>query len=214
MAETTVRKRAIKAGLDWLWGKAIERWPELVTAVIAGGGMTYLARASAWLAPYGPVAWGGIGLLSMLVVAFAYFLVSLGRARRALSTYVLAKTSAAAVNVLAPIHQDARIELSHFYHPYFQPVENVRFEHCELMGPANVAFFGGTFDHCGFIDCEIVIVREDRLIRGASSFKNCLMMRSKLYRLTLIMNYQSYLLLPGEIRSAVPVISDGRIGDV
>src|SRR4051812_16679656 len=112
MPEAPVRTRAFKAGLDWLGSKAIERWPELVTLLVGGGGMTYLARAGAWLAPYGPVAWGGIGLLSMLVIALAYFLISVGRSRRAISTYVLAKSSTAAVNVLAPVHQDARIDLS------------------------------------------------------------------------------------------------------
>lgn len=214
MVQAPVRKRLLAAGSEWLWDKALGHWPEILVSVIGGGGMAYLARASAWLAPYGPVAWGGVGILALLLIALAYFLTTAGTARRRLSTYVVTKGSASTVNVLAPVHQDERVELSDFYHPYFHPTESVRFEHCELLGPANVVFDGGTISQSSLIDCEIVIVRADRPVKGASLFRNCLIVRSRLYRVTLLMNHDTYRGLAPDMRSGVPVISDGRIGDV
>jgi hypothetical protein len=203
----------IRAGLSWLVDQAIERWPTI--AVVFGGiAMSYLASISAWLEPYGLVAWGAIGIGTILVLSLAYLCVGAALQRVAVSTYTRSKSMVGTANVLAPTHTHERLDLAAFFHPFYKATEDVRFENCELFGPANMVSEGCTFAHCGFIDCEIVIARQDRPIRGGILFRRCLFIRSKLYRVTLVMPYAMYQALPGEMRNTVPVISDGRIGDV
>jgi len=214
MAESAPLKKATKSLWAWMLDSAIEHWPAIIIAAIGGGGMTYLAQASTWLNAYGPVAWGAVGLGSILVISFIYFLWGYARLQIELSAYTKAKASGPGANVLSPTHEHERINLSDFYHPYFRPTENARFEDCELMGPAYVVINGCSFLHGSFIECEIVIVRSDRPVKGAMMFKFCTFLRCNLYRVTWLMNYDQYKALPEEMRAKVPVISDGRIGEI
>lgn len=187
-----------------------------IYAVSAFGGiaMAYLAYATDWLEPWGPVAWGAIGIISAVLIASAIFLISISRARLAVTRYTTEATRRNAVNVLAEVHQKEKIILADFYHPYFEPRNNIRFKGCELYGPCSVFFSGGTFNSCGFIDCEIVIARSDRLVRGVTAFTLPYLLNCRLYRVTLFMNIQMFNSLPPHMKSNVPVISDGRIGDI
>jgi len=128
--------------------------------------------------------------------------------------YLKRKAQASTTNVLNPIHENERINLVDFYHPFYRPTENARFENCDLMGPAWINCDGCQFLHDGFFDCEIVIVRPDRPVGGASQFKFCTFTRSNFYRVTFLMNYESYKHFPDDFRAGIRVISDGRIGDV
>jgi len=206
--------RWIKSALSWLLDQFIEHLPTVLTVVVAGGGMSYLASITKWLEPYGPVSWGSIGIAAMLVVSFAYYLLGIARDRHAQATYVRAGISTHGVNVLAPIHQHERISLWTFFHPFYHPTENARFEDCEFFGPANLVLDGAQLFTGGFCECEIVIVRPDRPVKGAMLFKNCTFLDFQMYRVTLLMNITTYQGLPDVIRQNVPVISDGRVGDI
>ncbi|MEW6313559.1 MAG: hypothetical protein AB1513_05870 [Pseudomonadota bacterium] len=176
--------------------------------------MTYLASISDWLKPYGVVAWGVIGIASILFLSLALFLYGFAKERIAIADYTKAKATASGINILAATHQDERINLSSFYHPYFVPTENVRFENCELYGPANIALEGCNFNSGVFHECEIVIVRTDRPVIGALKFKFCTFIRFRIYRATFLMNHETYKNMPQVFRDSVRVISDGRIGDI
>ena len=135
------QKRWGRAGITWLVDHAIEHWATILS-VIGGVVMTYLASISAWMNAYGPVAWGAVGLGSILVISFIVFLFGYASAQFALYQYTKAKTVGSGTNVLSPTHQHERINLSDFCHPYFRATENARFEDCELMGPAYVGIDG------------------------------------------------------------------------
>ena len=202
---------------QWIYDRITNNWPWIV-AIFGGGGMTYLASISEWLSQWGPVGYGAAGIVAAIALytasSLGYLAFGYGRERYAFAEYLGAAISTSHVNVLSPTHAYARIKLSDFYHPFMRPTQSVRFEACELMGPAMVFLEGGTSVNCSFIDCEIVIAREDRGIKGGIWFKNCLFERSKFYRVTFMMNFDHYQNIPQEMRSTVPVISDGRIGDV
>lgn len=176
--------------------------------------MLYLGSITAWAAPIGPMGWLIIAVLTFTIGSGGYAWFSYGRSQRIMAKFSDKKAAAGSVNVLAPLHQHERINAADFYHPFFRPTKNARFEECELMGPASVFINGGTLDSCGFYECEAVIVRDDRPIKGVTAFFNCVFLRCSMYRLTLFMNYQQYLTMPPEFRTGVTVISDGRIGDV
>ncbi len=73
---------------------------------------------------------------------------------------------------------------------------------------------GCQFLWSNFIDCEAVIVRPDRPIKGSHMFRFCTLLRCKIFRVTFVMNHASWLALPQDLRNGLIVISDGRIGDV
>ena len=77
-----------------------------------------------------------------------------------------------------------------------------------------MALDGGTLSSNNIRECEIVIVRSDHPIIGATMFKFCNFNRCNFFRITFMLNHRSYENLPDDFRRGVPVISDGRIGDV
>lgn len=206
--------RWIKAAWEWLVDQFIGHWPAIVTVIVAGGGMSYLAAVSKWLSPYEPVAGGAIGIATAFLIALVYYLFGVGRVRHTYSNYLTQSARTAATNVLAPIHQHERIALATFYHPFYRPTLNARFENCELFGPVNIVPDGCQFISGRFNECEIVIIRGDRPIKGATVFRLCTFLNFQMYRVTMLMTIQTYHALPAEMRQWLPVISDGRIGDI
>ena len=116
------------------------------------------------------------------------------------------------VNVLAKGHENVRLAMTDFYHPFYKMTEHVRFEKCELMGPAAVGLFGCTLDHCTFNECEIVIVRKDRPIRGVVALRVCTLVHCNLFRITLLVTLDQYNAFPEDLKKGLPVISDGETG--
>jgi hypothetical protein len=214
MAKNGLGTRIFKSIFSWLGDKFIEHWPVLFAVFVGGGGMSYLASITHWISAYGPAAWGGVGILTILILSFTYFLYANARMKLSSAEYQRRKGEIYGTNVLSPVHENERISLADFYHPFFRPTENARFENCDLMGPALVAVNGCNFLHGSFIDCEIVIAREDRPVKGAMMFGFCTFLRCRLYRVTFIVNIKQYRNFPADMRAGVPVISDGRIGDI
>ncbi len=206
-SEGSVQKRIERSLYSWLVDFFIEHWPAVVTAIITGGGMTYLATISSWLEAYGPVGYGAAGLLSVLVVCLIYFIYAIARERIWMTEYIRRKSETSSAHVLAPIHEFEKINLSDFFHPFYRPTSHARFENCDLMGPAMVVADGCVFSQGGFNDCEIVIVNPTTPIRGAMRFNLCTFVRCNLFRVTFLMNREQYDQFPPEFRAKITVIS-------
>ena len=192
----------------------IDKWDVWLAAIISGGGMSYLSIITSWLNAWGPIAWAAGFWIGVFLFLAMRWLWTVTRLRKVLIEYTVKKTDAYGVKTLAPVHQSEVIDLWRFYNPFFRPTENVRFENCDLMGPLNLVADGCQFLHSVFIDCEIVIVRPDRPVKGATQFRFCTLLRCQIYRVTLLMNKQTYDTLPPEMRQSVTVTSDGRVGDI
>ena len=196
--------------VDWVMSNGIT----LIVALIGGGGMTYLSSISAALNQYGFLAWIAVGLVTFVIIAFSFACFSFWEERRTLSDYTKKSFYSKTSNPLSPQHKNEKVNLIDFYHPYYKAIKNVRFEGCDLMGPVNLYVDGGTFDQCGFNDCEIVIVRSDRLIKGVVPMVRPVFLNCNIYRVTLLMPFDMYNTLPPEMKKGMPIISDGRIGDI
>lgn len=207
-------KKAAKGLASWAGEKAIENWKAILLILVPGGGMAALAAFSNWLAAYGPVSYGAIGIFTSFLMAIAYVLYGIGARHLAQKNYLEAKTTSKEVNVLAKIFQSLKINLSDFYHPFYAFTENARFEDCHLMGPINLSVQGGTHNACGYVDCEIVIVRADRRVTGITAFKHAFFINCRFYRVTFMMNVQEYQALPDAMKMGIKVVSDGRVGDL
>jgi hypothetical protein len=159
----------------------------------------------------GPLGWAVVGLVTFLIIllgaTFAYWLVSAAFKNKILSEYLHAKSATDSANVLAPNHSNERIDIAQFFQPLLGPTENVRFEHCAIMGPGILFFDGGILSNNNFTNCEIIIAREKIPIRNAIHFKNCTIARSRMIGITFIMAFAAYQKLPEEFKRGVPVIS-------
>jgi hypothetical protein len=199
---------------QWLYDRIANNAGAIIAYVGGGGLMYYLGSITAWAHDFGPLGWALIAIAAIFAVSGSWALMEGARSRRVISRYSALKASAQGTNVLAAVHQDERLDLSDFYYPFLKPTLNARFANCDLMGPALVAIFGCTLNGGGMQDCDIVIARSDRPIKGATVFRSCTFVDCHMYLVTWIMPYEMYQSLPADIRASVPVISDGRIGDV
>lgn len=204
----------LKSAWHWSVEQVIEYWPVLLVTIGSGGGATYLASVTKWIEPFGPIAWGAIGLLTVLLVTITYWIYAWARIHVMHARYVHEKLATSTVNVLSPIHENERINLADFFHPFYRATERVHFRNCELFGPAAVVFDGGTFTGGSMENCEIVVIRGDRPIRGGMKLSMCTFENCRFYRVTWLILHTNYVNLPEGMRKHVPVISDGRIGDV
>ena len=188
-------RRWFTAAISWLFDQAIEHWPSI--AILVGGSiMGVLAAISNWLAPYGPIAWGSVGIASILVLVFIYWLYGLARAKIATADYAKAKSMASIVNVLSPTHNHEKINLVDFFNHFYMSNDDIRFEGCDSVGPALILLDECQLLSSRFIDCEVVIGRTDRLVRGAAKFRHCTILRCRIFRVTFIMDYEAYIALP------------------
>ncbi|HKQ24070.1 MAG TPA: hypothetical protein VJT81_06465 [Burkholderiales bacterium] len=207
-------RRWMNAGLSWLVDHAIEHWPTIVAAVIGGGLMTYLAAVSQWLEPFGPVAWGAAGLLALLIMAIALALLGIARTKFVAANFAEKFNNVTSVNPMAGRYERQRVRLADFFHPFYRPIEDARFENCDLLGPAHLVFVGNTIiGNSSFYDCEIVIVKPNAVVRGVTGFKDCHINRCRLFRLTLYMPKDAFLKTKAQMGgNELTVISDGTAG--
>jgi hypothetical protein len=134
--------------------------------------MVYLGTLTGWTVAIGPLGIALIVAASFLILCAGYALYAYARRERAVAKFAELNAASGAVNVLAPIHQHERIELAKFYHPFFKPTVNARFESCELMGPASIALMGCTLDVGAFHDCEIVLCEKIDRSKGLQLLKD------------------------------------------
>jgi hypothetical protein len=202
---------------QWFIDRIRENWIFIVGTAGSGGFMTYLAAITKWLEPWGPIGWGVIGLGSIIItnlgIAIAFYIYAVAKQRSVQLRYIESKIGSSSANILAPIHHNERINLVDFFHPFYKPTKQVRFENCDLMGPSNILIAGCMFDGCNFVDCETVIVLPDSQLRGVTFFEGCHFVNSRLYRCTLFMPMETYRTFPDLMKVGLPIISDGNAGE-
>lgn len=127
---------SIFAVFQLLW----DRGSAFVASAAGAAVMGALAKATAWVSAYGPIAWGLIGLTSF---AALYALMIWGRkttsaSRRDRANALVAERAAefATVNPLAPHFVNQRIRLSDLHSPFGEPLRDRTFSGCDLIGPA------------------------------------------------------------------------------
>src|SRR5437870_2045765 len=101
-------KRVCLAAADWATDKLLESWPAIATFLVSGGAMTYASSVSAWLRPWGTVAFLGIGLVSGVAVAVgltsAYSILTKARIQSANAEFLRERSRTNNINTLAPEH--------------------------------------------------------------------------------------------------------------
>src|ERR1700755_3483815 len=78
---------------QWVYDKVVGNWA-LLSSLFGGGLMSYAAAVTEWIAPWGALGWGSIGLVSAILILLALsvsrYAYSVAESRRAQATYLTA----------------------------------------------------------------------------------------------------------------------------
>jgi len=189
-----------------------ERWPTIVMA-LAGAAMTWLASLADSLRPYGAVAWGGVGVLTVTFLAFAFWAGAVAYRHWTIARFEARRATVVSFNPLAGYFSHQRLALADFYHPFMQATEAAKFEDCELLGPAWVFLAGGHMRQPGFgTNCQIVVVKEGTPASGVAMFKDCVFDRCRFFNITFVMTEPMYLAWK-RLEMPLPRLISGPIAD-
>lgn len=174
------------AVLQWIGDRAFA----LIASTAGAGVMGYLAKATGWIAAYGPIAWGAIGLVTFAVV---YLLLIngrrvLARARLDRAAAMISERAAehATVNPLGSDFRHQRIRLIDLYTPFGLPITDRNFVDCDLIGPAvvwlspNTVFRRNTFHNVEYVKINASTAQQwpNKLAIVGGSVERCLIVNT------------------------------------
>lgn len=149
---------------QWAYDRVSGNWQSIVAVFFGGGGMSYLASATEWLQPWGPVGYGAIGIMTALVlwigISFAQNLRANANLRRVEASAI--EKWKDIVDVINPMHSEfnkKRIKISDLVHPVTGTISQKRFIDCELIGPAVIAFRNIEASRGSFLGCDLVMLK-------------------------------------------------------
>ena len=192
----------------------IDRGFRWLSVLAAGGVMSYLAAATAWVNNFGPIAWGIAFFAGAFAALGVWGMMVWVSKRWMLNRFAARAHTAGNVNILAPSFEGQRIMVTQFYNPYYVPCTGARFHRCQVWGPANVFLSGAGFIMKGmhWKHCQVIVVRPDMTLYGAVHFHDCIFTEGEFCDVTLIMTLDQYLhtcaTAPG-FREYVPVLNYG-----
>jgi hypothetical protein len=164
----------------WQWGydRIANNWQLLVATFAGLGGMSYLTAITDFMAPYGALGIGAVGifffLFIWLVLAWASGIRAKARLNRAQSTSMENwRHDADNIDPMASEYNRKRIYISELVHPITKNIRNKRFIDCDLIGPANIVFLNDChLTGGGFINCDLMIVKPDAVARNVVPISN------------------------------------------
>jgi hypothetical protein len=181
--EPMARIFRLESGMS-LWQAVVDyiasKWLEVIIVFIGGGGMAYLAAITAWLQPWGPVAWGAIAIISAIIIWITFFVVAFIASKKSESQAranleeTLSKNRDR-INRLDRHFSRVVIAPSDLFMPYDPVLEAKQFTECDFIGPGVILFI----DRCevlaaNFLACNFVVFDDKRPanIQGTLGFRS------------------------------------------
>lgn len=178
--------------IRWAAEKVLDNWLSILFLGGATGAVTYLAKVSAFLQPYAPLSWAVAGLFAFLSLTGALALYGIYSSRRALARFEDRRGDGGTVDPRQDLFTKRTIKLGDFYHPFFRPTENVKFQDCDLFGPAIVFLSGTHLKGNNFEQCDFVITAENASSSTAMAFKDCTFLDCTFYRVMFLVDQAFY----------------------
>lgn len=168
-------------------------WP-IVPAGIAGIITSALAKGNLWLQSFGAFGIWCAGLLGFVLAAVGIWLAGLSWARFALAAATKKwSREVDAVNPLNTNFEKRRIKLEDFAHPVSRAIIGKNFSECELLGRANIIMPDGcVITYSGFMNCDVVIVKDSVPIPNAIALINCVITKCQIINCTIMITQQIY----------------------
>lgn len=167
----------------------VVRWaPPALGTLLSGGLASWAATATEALNKYGPISWVASGLVGAVLFCLAWWLWSVAKLNVAKAEFAKDFASKSPnINPLDDTFTKQRIDVNTFRTPTFDVAKGKVFVDCELRGPAVVLFMGySSFSHAGFINCEMVKIKDNTSIYNVIPFENITVRGGKLYNLTIL----------------------------
>jgi hypothetical protein len=177
---------------QWIYDRAANNLAWL-SSTFGGAVIGYAASITEWLKPWGPIGYVALGILFALFIYGAaslfFFIYSTGKMRSAIANYSDMMARTATVNTLADLFTKQRINMADFFHPFYRAVRNVKFQDCEMFGPALIFLSGCRLDSVTMTNCDIVVLSDDAQPRTLTRFDNCTFERCPFYLVTIFLTY-------------------------
>jgi hypothetical protein len=156
----------------------------ILSAALATG---FVAKATDWIAAWGPIGWWSAAVLGALCASFLLLLIAKVRDVRS-DTYFKSKIyeRTEQVNPIEQVFEKRRLKLGDLLPPLGLTIKGKTFIDCELIGPANVIILGHTsIRHCGGQSVQAAIVKEG-WITNSIGLEDCIVQRCNLYQITFL----------------------------
>lgn len=184
------------------------RWSLLILIGTTGFVSGLVARATAWLNAWGPIAWLAAALLGALSCSITYYIFITGYAKWQRAKEINMLIDRSKVNPLEDRFNKRSIFLPDLYDRDYVPHVSKSFKDCVLYGPAMIFIDGCTISKSEFSGgCQIVIVERGVMVRGVVIFSQCLFNEVRFSNVTILFDKERYDELPDELKDNIPVIS-------
>ncbi len=167
----------------WTWA-----WPYIAGVVGVGAVTGFIAKATAWIEPWGAIGWWAAFLAGVLLAAFVLLLGSIAYSR-ATDARLRKKIygDSDKLNPLDNFFQGKRIKLDDLVFPLDVFVRKKTFENCDIIGPYNVILVGrGTLANCTGSFVQAAIVKDGSQITNAIVLEECTIRNCRLYQITFL----------------------------
>ena len=161
-----------------VWGgrlaNLVTLWPVLLPATAFGAVMAFLSVGVDWIGQFGAFGWMSAGLVSFAILAFA--LAALAWFRTKWIQASAEKNWHRRTDFFNPLEKEfrsIRLKILDVANPVNNKIINKRFLDCELLGPANVVFDGGTLHEATLQNVDFVVCRPDAYIQYPIHMKDC-----------------------------------------
>ena len=192
---------------QWIYDRLSGNWV-LIVSLLGGVSMTYLAKITEWIRPWGPVGWGVVGLSSALLLALLISLATLVIAqatkRRAEARAIVRwSEKTIGLNPMDKEFRNQRINLIDLANPISRVIGGKRFINCEIIGPATVFLRGGKggFRDITFAEANIIPIKSPFPLFSIYTVADCDFIECKFFAVTLLIPMQM-----------IPIFEAGYVG--
>jgi hypothetical protein len=160
-----------------------------------GGAVTgFLSTGVAWVNQFGAFGWWCAALIGFGITTGLY--LAAGVAKNQFSQAEAKRKWAKDVDTINPLETHfirKRINLAELANPITGRIIGKQFNDCELLGPANIFLLGqGVFNQVGFVNCDVVIVKNHVHIQNTLVIENCSFTGGTIARCTIFMPQPAY----------------------
>jgi hypothetical protein len=160
----------------------------IVPGTIGGIVTGWLAMGVEQINQYGWMGWWCAAFVGFFAVTILYILT--GYARN-LMAHAEAKRKWARevdrIDPMAKVFESKRIRVSELAHPITGRIKDKTFRDSELLGPENIFLLSCTLDGVNFMDCEMVIVRDNITLNNLKVFEKCIFKNVELGKCTVFL---------------------------
>ena len=175
----------------WTWA-----WPGIASILGVGVVSGVVARATAWIEPWGPIGWWAAGLCGALLAGLLFVLFAVAYAKvidARLKRRVYGSNDR--LNPREAFFENKSIKIADLAYPFAPIVLRKTFLKCDLVGPCNIVLTGNTeITGCGgdINQAAIINLKANDRIFNAIVFHDCTIRECNVFQVTFLVQEDIY----------------------